>query len=133
MSCRNFVSDSSLIPSRIQNTNGDSKTTVFKHIGLAIFPEPSAIDATTIANRLKGQLEQYVLFTATGDSSQSFESLMKLYRKQASQLCQTGGGLDENDGPSQSHDEELSYCIPAEGLNTETPATAVNLWCMYFL
>lgn len=106
---------------------------MFKHIGLAIFPEPSAIDATTIANRLKGQLEQYVLFTATGDSSQSFESLMKLYRKQASQLCQTGGGLDENDGPSQSHDEELSYCIPAEGLNTETPATAVNLWCMYFL
>ena len=54
---------------RIQNTSGDSKTTIFKCIWLAILPKLSAIDAMIIANRLKGQLEQYVLFTATADSS----------------------------------------------------------------
>ncbi|KDR82164.1 hypothetical protein GALMADRAFT_59519 [Galerina marginata CBS 339.88] len=82
-----------------ENTSGDSKTAVFKRIGFAILPKLAEIDAGTIANR-----------------------------KQAGRLRQTGGGLDENDGSSQSRDEELDYYIPADGPNASTPAAAVNLW-----
>ena len=43
-----------------QNTSGDSKVTVLKRIGQVILPELFALDVTTVANRLKGQLERYV-------------------------------------------------------------------------
>lgn len=43
-----------------QNMSGDSKVTVFKRIGQVILPELFALDGTTVANRLKGQLERYV-------------------------------------------------------------------------
>lgn len=48
-------------------------------------------------------------------------------------LCQTGDCVDENQGPSQSHDKQLEYYIPADGPNVSTPAAAVNLWhvCIY--
>ena len=43
-----------------QNTSGDSKVTVLKRIGQVILPELFALDVTTVANRLRGQLERYV-------------------------------------------------------------------------
>ena len=43
-----------------QNTSGDSKVTVFKRIRQVILPELFALDGTTVANQLKGQLERYV-------------------------------------------------------------------------
>jgi hypothetical protein len=45
---------------RKKNTSGDTKTTVFKWIAQVILPELFAVDGTTVANCLKGQLERYV-------------------------------------------------------------------------
>ena len=44
-----------------QNTSGDLKITVFRQIAQVILLELFAIDGTTVANWLKGQLERYVL------------------------------------------------------------------------
>jgi len=99
-----------------------------------ILPEIFAVDGTTVANRLKGQLERYVSISYLPCYTRInlLERLTKTYRKQAARLRQTGGGLDgENDENSQ--DERLKYYIPGEGPNDSTPAEALNLWRAYFL
>jgi len=41
---------------------------------------------------------------------------MKMYKKHATRLRQTGGGPEDEDGGS-SHDQQLDYYIPADGLH----------------
>ncbi|KJA21478.1 hypothetical protein HYPSUDRAFT_202842 [Hypholoma sublateritium FD-334 SS-4] len=97
-----------------KNTSGDTKVSVFKRIALALLPDLYALDASTIANRLKGQLER----------------LTKTYRKHATWLRQTGEGVGEGENSQDSDraEEQLSYYISGEGPNAQTPANAVNLW-----
>jgi hypothetical protein len=42
-----------------QNTSGDSRISVFKHIGKQILPDLFSLDPGTVSDRLKGQLERY--------------------------------------------------------------------------
>ncbi len=55
---------------------------------------------------------------------------MKMYRKHAARLRQTGEGVGkgENSQDSDCAEEQLSYYISGEGPNAQTPADAVNLW-----
>ncbi|KAF8802707.1 hypothetical protein BYT27DRAFT_7215209 [Phlegmacium glaucopus] len=54
--------------------------------------------------------------------------LKKMYHKHAARLCETGGGVDQNDSQSENHEETLAYYIPGSGPNNSTLAQAVNLW-----
>ncbi|KAM6491159.1 hypothetical protein JOM56_013398 [Amanita muscaria] len=93
-----------------ENTSGDSRFTVFKRIAEAILPDMFKLDPSTVADRLKGQLER----------------LTKTYKKQLTKLQRTGEGI-RHDVQDPAH-EELEYYIPADGPNASTPTAAVNLW-----
>lgn len=92
------------------------------------------MDGTTVANRLKGQLERYASFSILLCVLQhTFKKrLTKTYRKHAARLQQTGGGLDD-ENLENSQNEQLKYYIPGEGPDESTPRDALNLWRMYFL
>ncbi|KAJ3483167.1 hypothetical protein NLJ89_g12086 [Agrocybe chaxingu] len=90
-----------------KNTSGDSRVSVFKRIAEALFPDLYIVDANTMGERMKGQLER----------------LKKSYQKQAKRLRKTGEGVDGDE-----EREQMEYYIPAEGPNQSTPMEAVNLW-----
>ncbi|KAG6878044.1 hypothetical protein C0992_008712 [Termitomyces sp. T32_za158] len=103
---------------KTENTSGETKVTVYKHIGQKILPELFDLDAGTVADRIKSKIE----------------SLTKMYRKQHSKIYQTGGGIqserDENQPESQSNSQEtiLDYYIPSTGPDEMTPIKIKNLW-----
>ena len=57
------------------------------------------------------------------------QSLTKQYCKHAQTLCQTGEGLDgENGCGGDTQDMDMTFCISGSGPDKSTPADALNLW-----
>ena len=44
----------------MQNTSGESKTSVYKWIGFVLLPDIYAIEPATVADRVKAKMERYV-------------------------------------------------------------------------
>ncbi|KAJ7238943.1 hypothetical protein C8J57DRAFT_1478547 [Mycena rebaudengoi] len=95
-----------------ENSQGASKTAVFKAIGETILPEEFAIDADAVAKRVKSK----------------YNDLFDVFKKHNKRLRQTGGGLGGNDDEDESLHEYMQCYIPCNGPDETTTTEAKNLW-----
>ncbi|KAG2131170.1 hypothetical protein BD769DRAFT_1307439, partial [Suillus cothurnatus] len=96
-----------------ENTSGETKASVYKHIGAVILPECYKIDPTATGDHIKSKLEL----------------LTKIYKKHAAKLQMMGEGVHEDqDHDGGDSDEFCRFYIGANGPDANSSEEAKNLW-----
>ncbi|KAF8988316.1 hypothetical protein BDQ17DRAFT_1220539, partial [Cyathus striatus] len=95
---------------RSDNTTGDTKLKVTKHIVEVLFPVECKISATAMGHRVRQKVDQ--LFTT--------------YKLHMKHLLHTGEEIGDKDNvPSEP---TYDFYIQDQGPNENTPQEAVNIW-----
>ncbi|KAJ7273930.1 hypothetical protein C8J57DRAFT_1506044 [Mycena rebaudengoi] len=96
-----------------ENTSGDTKAAVYKHIGEAIVPDMYKLEPSTVGDRSKAMVEK----------------LIKGYKENAACLRQTGGGVGAEEAQEEgSQTVNMAFYIPATGPDCTTVPDTANLW-----
>ncbi|KAG8905570.1 hypothetical protein FRC01_008306 [Tulasnella sp. 417] len=111
-----------------ENTSGDSKTAVYKRIGIELFPDERQATASP--------KEEKAVDTMLGNRVKSkWENLLGSYKLQAAKMTVTGGGLSlesvDDDQLADALEEAAGVSrlyVPPEGPSQDTSSEARNLW-----